>query len=103
MVSIISASYHASKAWWQTKLAIPLSGRISRQFAPDFEISHVALHCCARRLRKIERWGKLTGNPAVGMGNLCSNAKPVHAWIQPLSRHKQDRRALLANEMQSAS
>jgi hypothetical protein len=62
---------------WQTKLRIPLSGRISRQFVPDFEISRVALHTYARRPRKIERWGKITGKPDAGMRNLCSSALPA--------------------------
>ena len=54
---------------WQTQLAIPLTGRISRQFAPDFVWARGPLHYHARPPRTLERWDKITRKHAVGMGN----------------------------------
>jgi hypothetical protein len=56
---------------WQTWLSISSSGKISRQVAPDFEISRTALYTHTRRSRKIERWGKITRKHDVEMDNHC--------------------------------
>jgi hypothetical protein len=63
---------------WQTQLAIPLNGRISRQFAPNFDWARVPLHYRARHPRPVGRRGKITRNPAVGMAN-CWQDGACHA------------------------
>jgi hypothetical protein len=65
----------------QAKSSIPLSGRMSRQFAPDFEISRAAPDTYPRRPRKIERRGKITRQHAVGMDDFMEAA----CWAMPLT------------------
>jgi hypothetical protein len=57
---------------WANQVGHSVKRQVSRQFATDFEISRVAPYYRMRLPRKIERWGKITGNPDVGMANLCS-------------------------------